>query len=59
VNVNVPAVVGVPEIRPEAASVKPAGNAPPVTVKLYGAAPPLAVSVWLYAAPTVPFGSVP
>ena len=59
VKVNRLAVVGVPEIAPPAESVRPAGSAPPVTVKVCGATQPLAVSVWLYATPTVPLGSVP
>ena len=39
---------------PPLASVKPAGNAPPVTANVYAGAPPLAVIVWLYAIPCVP-----
>ena len=51
--VNVPAVVGVPEIVPlDAASVRPAGNAPALTLQLYGVVPPLAGNVVEYAVPT-------
>ena len=39
VNVNVPAVVGVPEMSPEALSVSPAGKSPLVTLHVMGAAP--------------------
>jgi hypothetical protein len=46
VKLNVPAVVGVPEIVPlAAANVKPAGSVPVLTLQLYGAVPPLAVNV--------------
>ena len=48
VNVNVPAVVGVPAITPPAViGDSPVGSAPEVMVNVYGAAPPLAVMVWL------------
>ena len=47
VNVDVPAVVGVPASTPAAVSVRPAGSAPAVTPKLYGAVPPLPTIVWL------------
>jgi hypothetical protein len=53
----VPAVVGVPEISPvSGSSVKPAGKLPAVTLQFI-VPPPVAESVWLYAVPTVPFGS--
>jgi hypothetical protein len=43
VRLNVPAVVGVPEIVPlAAASVRPAGKAPELMLQLYGVVPPLA-----------------
>jgi hypothetical protein len=45
VKLNVPAVVGVPEIDPLAeASVRPAGNAPELMFQLYGVVPPLAAN---------------
>jgi hypothetical protein len=45
VKLNVPAVVGVPEIVPLAAtSVRPAGNAPELMLQVSGVVPPLAVS---------------
>jgi hypothetical protein len=52
-----PGAVGVPEIRPVCGfRLKPFGSAPLLTVKVYGASPPLAINVWLYGAPTAPFG---
>ena len=43
VNVKVPAVVGVPEMRPgEACSASPGGNVPAVLVQVYGVVPPSA-----------------
>src|SRR5206468_550141 len=48
----------VPLNTPAVESVSPAGTLPEKTVKVYGPRPPLAVSVWLYAAPSVPPGSV-
>ncbi len=57
VKVNVPGVVGVPEITPPLVSGdKPVGRAPVVTLKVYGPVPPVAVKVWLYAIPAVPCG---
>jgi hypothetical protein len=48
VKLNVPAVVGVPEIVPlAAASVRPAGSAPELMLQLYGVVPPLAANVVL------------
>ena len=43
---NVPAVVGVPEIVPLAAAiVRPAGNVPELMLQLYGVVPPLAANI--------------
>ena len=43
VKLNVPAVVGVPRIRPgDACRVKPGGSAPAVRAQLYGVVPPSA-----------------
>jgi hypothetical protein len=50
VKVNVPTVVGVPEIVPSAASERPAGNAPPTTCPLVDPAS------W-YQTATMPFGA--
>ena len=58
VNVDEPAVVGVPASTPADVSVSPAGSAPTVTPKLYGAVPPLPVIVCVNATPTVPLGNV-
>src|SRR5262249_52979390 len=53
VTLNVPAVVGVPEITPEEALIdRPVGR--PVAEKVYGGVPPDAVSERLVAVPTVP-----
>jgi hypothetical protein len=58
VKLNVPAVVGVPEITPvDAAKLNPAGSIPALTLQLYGVVPPLACNVVVYAVPTVPPGS--
>lgn len=55
--VLVPAAVGIPVICPVLAlMLSPAGN--PVADQLYGVMPPSAATVALYAAPTVPLGSV-
>ncbi len=44
-----------PEIVPlDVDNVRPAGNAPELTLQLYGVVPPLAVKVALYAVPCVP-----
>jgi hypothetical protein len=57
VKLNDPAVVGVPEIVPlAAASVRPGGSAPELTLQLYGAMPPVAVKVAVYAFWAVPPG---
>src|SRR4051794_8742307 len=59
VNVNVPAVVGVPVIAPEPPlRTSPVGSAPLEMVNVYGAVPPEPETVWLYAVPKLPFGSV-
>jgi hypothetical protein len=58
VKLNVPAVVGVPEITPvNAARLNPAGSVPELTLQLYGVVPPLACNVVVYAVPTVLPGS--
>jgi hypothetical protein len=57
VKVDVPTVVGVPEIAPFAAKLKPAGNVPLSRLHVMGMSP-VASSVWLYAVPTIPFGNV-
>ena len=44
VNVNVPAVVGVPDKTPPALNVSPVGNAPELTVNVIGVVP-VAVNV--------------
>lgn len=53
-----PAVVGVPEIVPDACRAVPAGNAPAAMLHEYGALPPDAANVAVYPLCTVPFGSV-
>ena len=51
------AVVGVPEINPDAAfSVRPVGSEPEMTDHVYGETPPIAVSVFEYAVLTCPLG---
>ena len=48
VKVEVPDVVGTPEIRPvDGWRVRPPGSVPPVTDHVYGPWPPVAVAVWL------------
>ena len=56
VKVDVPAVVGVPEIALPV-RLKPAGNVPFSRLHVMGVSP-VAASVWLYAVPVVPFGNV-
>ena len=56
VKLDVPAVVGVPEITPAVERVKPPGNVPVSTLHVIGVSP-VAASVWLYAVPTVPLGN--
>ncbi len=56
VTVEVPAVVGVPEMTPvPALIVRPAGS--PVADQLYGGVPPTALTVAEYAVAAVPAGS--
>ena len=47
VKVNVPAVVGVPEIMPLLVSDIPGASSPAVMLKVYGTCPPLAVMLLL------------
>jgi hypothetical protein len=57
VNVKLPAVVGVPEMRPvEGPSANPLGRTPAVIDHANGEVPPLTVSCRLYGAPTSPAG---
>lgn len=49
--------VGVPEMSPALLIVNPAGNEPALTLNASGASP-VATTCWLYAAPSVPAGSV-
>src|SRR6185369_15111786 len=53
VKLNVPAVVGVPEMVPLDAKFSPRGIAPAVAVHVYPPLPPVAASVAEYAVPTV------
>jgi hypothetical protein len=54
---KVPAVLGVPEIRPVVESnASPVGREPELTDQLYGVVPPVAVTLAEYPAPTCPFG---
>ena len=50
-------VVGVPEIVPSVARVRPSGRVPEATAHVYGAVPPVAASFAVYSASTVPSGS--
>jgi hypothetical protein len=50
--------VALPLIAPLEFIVRPAGNAPPVTVQVYGAVPPDTARVAEYATPTDPLGKV-
>lgn len=57
-NVDVPAVIGVPVMAPVLALIeRPAGRLPTLMVNVSGANPPVAETVWLYAVPTVPPGN--
>jgi hypothetical protein len=57
VKLDVPAVVGVPEIVPvEEPRDRPAGRLPETIDHVYGVWPPTAAKVWLYATPIWPFG---
>jgi hypothetical protein len=51
VNVEEPAVVGVPEITPAPDNVRPAGSEPELTRQRSAPVPPVASSVWEYATP--------
>src|ERR1700675_4775920 len=57
-NVEDPAVVGVPPITPAAERVSPAGREPELVDQVYGDVPPVAFICVLYAWPTVPFGTL-
>src|SRR5689334_4597954 len=58
VNVNEPAVVGLPVMAPVVAfNANPAGSDPVTIDHLYGVIPPLAASVVEYETPTVPLGN--
>jgi len=57
VKLDEPALVGVPLIVPPTLKLRPAGNAPEVTVHEYGVVPPVAARVNEYAVPTIPFGT--
>lgn len=57
VKLDGPALVGVPLIVPPLLKLRPAGNAPEVTVQEYGVVPPVAARVNEYAVPTIPFGT--
>jgi hypothetical protein len=56
VKAEVPACVGVPEIRPELEIVIPTGKLPFVIDQVYGAVPPVAAKVVEYATWEVPLG---
>jgi hypothetical protein len=59
VKLDVPVAEGVPEIVPvELPRDNPAGSEPLITDQLYGVMPPVAARVWLYAAPSTPFGTL-
>jgi hypothetical protein len=59
VKLDVPLVVGVPEITPvPLARLNPAGRLPEVIAQVYGAAPPLALRAVEKCVPEVPGGSV-
>jgi len=57
VNGDGPVVVGVPVMWPSAASERPAGKEPPLSIHVLPPAPPSAASHWSYATPTVPLGN--
>jgi hypothetical protein len=57
VKLNVPAVVGVPEMVPvELSMVSPGGSDPLAIDQLYGGVPPVTATVAEYGTPTVPLG---
>jgi hypothetical protein len=58
VKVDVPIVVGVPEISPAELNDNPAGKLPVVTANVYGLVPPVATTDWLYPTVCEPFGNV-
>jgi hypothetical protein len=53
---EVPGLVGAPVMAPSPVSVKPAGNAPPVSAQRYGGVPPFPTKLCEYGRPTVPPG---
>ena len=55
VMLNVPSALGVPEIIPFVARVKPGGNGPLARLQIMGAVPE-AARVWLYGTPIAPSG---
>jgi hypothetical protein len=55
-NVAVPAVVGVPEIVPFGAKVRPGGSEPDAMLQEYGVVPPDAAKLCVYCEPTSPDG---
>jgi hypothetical protein len=55
-NVEIPEVVGVPEIEPSVENARPAGNVPEVSCHPEKTCPPLYNSVCEYGAPTNPAG---
>jgi hypothetical protein len=56
VKAEVPACVGVPEIRPEPEMVIPTGKLPFASDQVYGPVPPVAAKVVEYATWDVPLG---
>jgi hypothetical protein len=56
VNVKFPPAVGVPVIAPFEARVKPVGRLPLIVVQVIGCIP-AAARAWLYATPTMLYGS--
>jgi hypothetical protein len=59
VKLDVPLVVGVPEIKPVLGTrLNPAGRLPEAIAQVYGAAPPLALRAVEKGVPEVPEGSV-
>jgi hypothetical protein len=58
VKLDVPVLVGVPEITPAPDSVSPAGRAPELTDQLYAGVPPVALNAALYPVPSCPAESV-
>jgi hypothetical protein len=58
VNVELPAVVAVPDNTPAEDRLRPPGKVPALFANVYGPVPPLASMVWLYTHPTAPVGNV-